>query len=133
MTGRPFAITSGASASASMVLPAPSTPSMAIRMRRSGCNAAMAPARRSSSASKALLTPPPRSQHARQHAIWRLMVVEEGSDVDDHLLAHVDAAFDGGRAHMRQQRHLAGLAEPHQLWIDRRLVLVDVEAGAADL
>ena len=44
------------------------------------------------------------SQHAWQHAIRRLVVVEEGSDVDDHLLAHLDAALDGGRAHMRQQR-----------------------------
>src|SRR5258707_139747 len=35
-------------------------------------------------------------QHARQHAVRRLVVVEEGLDVDDHLLAHFDAALDGG-------------------------------------
>ena len=40
-------------------------------------------------------------QHAWQHPVGRLVVVEEGADVDDHLLAHLDAAFDGGRAHMR--------------------------------
>src|ERR1700682_2283314 len=37
------------------------------------------------------------SQHAWQHAIRWLVVVKEGSDVDDHLLAHLDTAFDGGR------------------------------------
>src|SRR5438552_839978 len=87
----PFAMTRGASASAGMVFPAPSTPSIAMRMRRSGCNAAMVFARRSSRRSCVSLTPP-RSEHARQHAIRRLVIVEEGSDVDDHLLTHVDAA-----------------------------------------
>src|SRR5579872_5960592 len=74
-----------------------------------------------------------RLEHAGQHAIRWLVIVEEGADVDDHLLAHLDAAFDGGRAHMRQQRHLAGLGEPHQFRADRRLVLEYVEASAGDL
>ena len=47
-------------------------------------------------------------QHRRQHAIRRLVAVHEGLDVDDDLLAHVDAAFDRRRAHVRQQHHLAG-------------------------
>src|SRR5260221_9476837 len=42
------------------------------------------------------------SQHAWQHAVRRLVIVQKSSDVDDHLLAHLDTAFDGGRAHMRQ-------------------------------
>ena len=50
------------------------------------------------------------SEHARQHAVRRLVIVEEGPDIDDHLLAHLDAALDGGRAHMRQQRR------PCRLW-----------------
>ena len=53
------------------------------------------------------------SQHARQHAVRRLVVVEEGLDIDDHLLAHLDAALDGGGAHVRQQHDLPGLGEPH--------------------
>ena len=32
-------------------------------------------------------------QHARQHAVGRPMAVDEGPDVDDHLLAHVGAAL----------------------------------------
>src|SRR5262245_35671281 len=100
MIGRSFAITSGAKASASTVLPAPSTPSIATRMRRSGYKLAMVSARRSSSAVCVSLTQL-HSEHAGEHAIRRLVVVEEGSDIDNHLLAHVDAAFDGGRTHMR--------------------------------
>ena len=46
------------------------------------------------------------SEHRGNDAIRRLVAVGEGLDVDDHLLAHVDAAFDGGRAHMRQQHHI---------------------------
>ena len=49
------------------------------------------------------------------------------------LLAHVDAAFDGGRAHMRQQRHLAGLREPQQLGFTAGSCSIDVEPGAGDL
>src|SRR5258708_12702191 len=73
------------------------------------------------------------SQHARQHAVRRFVVVEEGADVDDNLLAHLDPAFDRRRAHMRQQRYLAGLRQPHQFRIDRGFVLVDVQAGAGDV
>ena len=38
-----------------------------------------------------------------------------------------------GRAHMRQEHHLALGGELDQLRVDRRLVLEDVEAGAGDL
>ena len=72
-------------------------------------------------------------QHRRQHPIRRPVAVHEGADVDDHLLAHVDAAFERGRAHMRQQHHLAGARELDQLRVHRRLVLEHVEAGAGDL
>ena len=58
------------------------------------------------------------------------MAVDEGLDVDDDLLAHVDAAFDRRRAHVRQQHDIVEL---EQLGVDRRLVLEDVEAGAGDL
>ena len=43
------------------------------------------------------------------------------------------AAFQRGRAHMRQDHHLAGAREPDQLRIDRRLMLEHVEPGAGDL
>jgi hypothetical protein len=39
------------------------------------------------------------------------VAVHEGADVDDHLLAHVDAALDRGRAHVRRQYDLAGVFE----------------------
>ena len=51
------------------------------------------------------------SQHRRQHAVGRAVAVHEGLDVDDDLLAHVDAAFDGGRTEMRQQHDLAGFGK----------------------
>ncbi len=34
--------------------------------------------------------------------VGRAVAVHEGLDVDDDLAAHLDAAFDGGRAHMGQ-------------------------------
>jgi hypothetical protein len=34
------------------------------------------------------------SEHRRQHAVGRLVAVGEGLDVDQHLLAHLDAAFE---------------------------------------
>ena len=40
------------------------------------------------------------------------MPVHEGADIDDHLVAHVDAAFDRRRAHMRQDHDLTGAREP---------------------
>ena len=55
------------------------------------------------------------SQHRRQHAVRRPMAVHEGADVDDHLLAHVDAAFDRRRAHVRQQHDLAVAGELDEL------------------
>ncbi|ENN84449.1 hypothetical protein RHSP_22289 [Rhizobium freirei PRF 81] len=69
----------------------------------------------------------------RQHAIGRAMTVDEGADVDDDLVAHVDAALEGRRAHMRQKYHLALIGELHQLRIDGGFVLEHVEAGAGDL
>src|SRR5215216_740251 len=47
------------------------------------------------------------SQHRGQHAVRRLVAIKKCPDVDDYLLAHVDAAFQRGRAHVRQQHHLA--------------------------
>ena len=42
------------------------------------------------------------SQHRRENAVGRFVAVGKGLDVDDDLLAHVDAAFERGRAHVRQ-------------------------------
>ena len=64
------------------------------------------------------------------HAVRRQVAIEKGLDVDDHLLAHVDAAFDRGRAHVRQQHDLALAREPRELGVDRGLVLEHVEARA---
>ena len=61
------------------------------------------------------------------------VAVHEGLDVDDDLLAHVDAAFERRRAHVRQQHDLAVARELDQLRVDRRLVLEHVEAGAGDV
>src|SRR5262249_39144691 len=72
-------------------------------------------------------------QHRRQDAVGRPVPVQESSDVDDHLLAHVDAAFERGRAPMRQQHHLAHARELDELRIDRRLVLEHVEPRARDV
>jgi hypothetical protein len=44
---------------------------------------------------------PPASKHSGVHAVGRIVPVEEGADVDDHLLAHVETAFEGCRAEMR--------------------------------
>src|SRR5262249_4230300 len=41
--------------------------------------------------------PQQRLQHRRQDAVGRPVPVQESLDVDDHLLAHVDAAFERGR------------------------------------
>src|SRR2546425_65114 len=61
------------------------------------------------------------------------MSVEKRLDVDDDLLAHVDAPFHRRRAHMRQQHHLAHVRELDELGVYRRLVLEYVEAGARNL
>src|SRR5690606_19389853 len=71
-----------------------------------------------------------RSGAQRQHAVGRAVAVEEGADVDDDLLAHVDAALDGGRAHMRQDDDLALRRQLDELRVHGRLVLEHVEAGA---
>src|SRR5688500_10443116 len=70
--------------------------------------------------------PAPVSEHGFEHAVRRRMPIGEGLDVDYDLLAHVDAALNGGRAHVRQQDHVV---ERQQLGIDRRLVLEHVEPG----
>ncbi len=58
---------------------------------------------------------------------------DEGADVDDHLLAHVDTPFfQRRRAHMWQDDHLAALGELAQLGIDCRLVLEQIERRAAE-
>ena len=62
----------------------------------------------------------------------RAVAVDEGLDVDDDLLAHVDAALVGRRAHMRQQHDLALPGELQEARIDRRLLLEHVEPGAGD-
>src|SRR5579872_4583613 len=72
----------------------------------------------------------PGLQHGRQNAIGRTMAVHEGLDVDDDLLAHVDAAFQRSRSHVRQQHDLAGFGKLDQSRIYRRFVLEHVEAGA---
>src|SRR6516165_3057774 len=72
-------------------------------------------------------------QHRRQDAIRRPMAVQEGLDVDDDLLAHVDTALKRGRGQMRQQHDLAGARELDQLWIDGRLMLEHVETSAGDV
>src|SRR5437763_1117179 len=61
------------------------------------------------------------------------MAVEEGLDVDDDLLAHIDPAFERGRSEMRQQHDLAGPRELDQFRIDGGLVLEHVEPGAGDV
>ena len=61
------------------------------------------------------------------------MGVEEGANVDDDLLAHLDAALDGGGPHMRQQHDLAGLGKADQPGVDCRFVLEHVERRAGDL
>ena len=66
------------------------------------------------------------SQHRRQHPIRRLVSIHERLDVDDDLVAHIDAALNGGRTGVWQQHHLAGAREPYELRVDRRLVLEHV-------
>src|SRR5690606_34116841 len=43
----------------------------------------------------------------RQYAVGRAVPVDKSLDIDDDLITHIDAAFHGGRAHMRQQDDLA--------------------------
>src|SRR5262249_60685981 len=64
--------------------------------------------------------PQQRLQHRREDAVGRPVPVQESLDVDHHLLAHVDAAFERGRAHMRQQPPLAQASELDELRTDRR-------------
>ena len=64
-----------------------------------------------------------------QHQIGRTMPVQNGSYVDDYLLAHVDAPFNGRRAHMGQQDRPALPLECEEPFIHRRLVRENVERG----
>ena len=67
------------------------------------------------------------SQHRRDDAVGRLVAVGEGLDVDNHLLAHVHAAFERGGAHVGQEHHVLLLEKPR---IDGGLAFEDIEAGA---
>ena len=51
-----------------------------------------------------------RLQHRGQQPVGRMVAVHEGLDVDNDLLAHVDASLGGRRSHMRQKRDLAGVS-----------------------
>src|SRR6266508_1774441 len=73
------------------------------------------------------------SKHRGQDTVRRPVAIHEGLDVDDDLFAHVDAAFQRGRAHMRQQDNLALARQPQQPRIDRWLVIEHVEARAGDV
>ncbi|MPL89866.1 hypothetical protein SDC9_35908 [bioreactor metagenome] len=70
------------------------------------------------------------SDHARHHQIRRPVPVGKGLDVDDHLLAHLGAALDRGRAHMRQQHHVRQVA---QLGVELGAIFEHVEPGAGNL
>src|SRR6476469_3015618 len=72
-------------------------------------------------------------EHRGQDSIRRPVPVEERLDIDDDLLAHVDAALERGRTHMGEQHHLARASELDQLRVHRRLVLEHVEARARDI
>src|SRR6478735_291189 len=72
-------------------------------------------------------------EHRGQDSIRGPVPVEEGLDIDDDLLAHVDAALERGRTHMGEQHHLAGAGELDQLRVHRRLVFEHVEARARDI
>ena len=52
-----------------------------------------------------------RSKHGCVHAVRRIVAVEEGVDVDDHLLAHVEAALKRRRAKVRKNHNLVVLQE----------------------
>src|SRR5680860_1641047 len=69
-------------------------------------------------------------EHCGMDAVRRGVTVEAGLDVEDDLLAHVDAAFERGRAHMRQHHDLIAL---EQLRVRRRLMLENVEASTGQL
>ncbi len=60
------------------------------------------------------------------------MLVEEGADVDDDLLAHIDPALDRCRAHMRHQQHLARRARTTQRGSIAGFALEHVKRGAGD-
>src|SRR5690606_21465251 len=60
----------------------------------------------------------PRSDVSGQDAIRWAVAVEEGADVDDHLLTHIDAALDGGRSHVGQDDDPVFLSEFQELGID---------------
>src|SRR5262245_17456461 len=45
----------------------------------------------------------PTLRRPREHSVGRLVAVHPGADVDDHRVAHVDAGFERGGAHVRQE------------------------------
>ena len=51
------------------------------------------------------------------------MPVHPSPNVDDHRLAHVDAAFEGGGGHVGEEHHFPGLGELDQARVDGRLML----------
>ena len=61
------------------------------------------------------------------------MAIHEGLDIDNDLLAHINAPFDRRRAGVRQQDDLTRAGELDQLWIDRRLMFEHVEPGTGNL
>ena len=61
------------------------------------------------------------------------MPIEKGLDVHNDLLAHVDAAFHSGRAHVRQQHDLARARQFDELGVDGGLMLEHVQTGTGDL
>ena len=71
-----------------------------------------------------------RCQNITDDPVGRLLAVGEGLDVDDHLLAHVDPAFDRRRTHMGSS---TTLSSAQQLRVHRRLMLEHIEAGAGNV
>ena len=75
------------------------------------------------------LRAPASSKHGGMNSVWRRMAIEERLDVDDNFLAHVNAAFERRRSHVRQCDDAFG---DEKFGVDRRFVLKDVETGAGD-
>ena len=73
-----------------------------------------------------------RLQHRRQDPVGRSVAVHEGLDIDNDLVAHVDAPFDRGRSEMRQQNDFARARELDELGTDGGLVFENIETGAGD-
>ena len=72
------------------------------------------------------------SQHRGHDQVRRSVPVGEGLDVDDDLFAHLVAALDRGRAHVRQQHDLAFGGQLHQLWVGARRIFEHIETGTGN-